>query len=283
MEINEALAKLHARARSLADAAWQADGQIAAADYPSRKRLDNARDLFKRADVADALYRLCLGAYLDRLRATIPTPEEGDVTRLLAEARDYLQGADEVPEEYVNDPLTVIAGIGIMRRLANALQAVPTQPSADAAGEWVLVPREPTEDMLSIASRECSPRDNWAAMLEYAPKPSGDLENAPTVLNYLDEAEAEWRSARDDSGYSRAARWAMDHGRKLIFGWRRAVQTAASPSPTWGDEQVERAARALTEHACATRGITLREDEWFMMRAGCMDGMRAALSALQEG
>ena len=61
------LAVMHDHVRQAYDAAWQQDGQIGFLDEPpSRKRLDNIRDLFRRAAQTDALYRLCLGAFLTK-------------------------------------------------------------------------------------------------------------------------------------------------------------------------------------------------------------------------
>ena len=49
------------------------------------------------------------------------------------------------------------------------------------------------------------------------------------------------------------------------------------------DEVVERAARALTDHAFAYRGMPpICDAEWAELRQGCCDGMRAALRSIEE-
>lgn len=52
-----------------------------------------------------------------------------------------------------------------------------------------------------------------------------------------------------------------------------------TPTEALSDETLEAMARALTEHAYAKRGLTLYDNEWHALKAGCMDGMRAAVEA----
>ena len=113
MDHYEALTKLHLHARLLMDSAWAQAGQIDAFDYPSRKRLDNVRDLFKRAEAADALYRLCLGAYLERLRQSPGQPQEGGEKRLFeARGLDIWKLAQE---RVVGDKLHISLGFRCCR------------------------------------------------------------------------------------------------------------------------------------------------------------------------
>ena len=93
---------------------------------------------------------------------------------------------------------------------AGAAVSSSTQPSADAAGEWVLVPREPTREMLVTAALADVP---W----EYEETETGATVWGPFVLEL--------------SGPNKDSR-----AKEIVAAIYRAM-LSASPSPTWGDEQ----------------------------------------------
>lgn len=62
-----------------------------------------------------------------------------------------------------------------------------------------------------------------------------------------------------------------------------AYRTATGVGDGGADETLERGARALTEHAYGSRGLALSEESWGVLRASCMDGLRAALNAMETG
>ena len=166
----------------------------------------------------------------------------------------------------------------------------PTEPEG-----WVTVPREPTEAMQVAGvtvhvetartaegeGRCLTPSLIYRAMLEAAPP-------APTVA-----ANREAPSEDEHAAFNRLNDKIRGDDVQMLVdaAWlRRKVENdpddasvkvrpaTASPVAALSDADVERMAKALTEHAYASRGMQLLDAEWAHLREGCMDGMRAALA-----
>ena len=100
-------------------------------------------------------------------------------------------------------------------------------------------------------------------------------EAADPILDWLAEAEAEWIAARDSSGYALASAWAMKHGRKLVFDYRRAVHDFRAQA---AELEALRAqiAEMQSDHAETFSGKVVMSIEAF-------EEMRGAVAELCEG
>lgn len=112
-----------------------------------------------------------------------------------------------------------------------------TAETSNARGEWVLVPREPTAEMVQ-ASDEISCRaegaEHWAAMLAAAPQPAA----AEPVAWQFQGRDGEWRGFMDER-----------HRQNTIAdgSWPVRALYAAPPSASVGVDEAA-AIRAFEEH-----------------------------------
>jgi hypothetical protein len=183
------------------------------------------------------------------LASTAQTASAGEPVRsTILRIRDNFD-ARRSAAEWAGKPLADVDDMLIgLQKHYDALAAIPTTD----AGDWVLVPREPTEAMLA-AGRTDARRSNryemtsswlrncWSAMLAAAPSPPTDATQLQGDDAALYEAGRNYKAG--DAEVSNA--------------------------------EVERVARAMRDHAC--KGLPELPFEWWAEQA------RAAIAAMRKG